>query len=96
MTTENDQYKLAQANIGSFNNYVQYGWQCPKCSAVMAPAMMMCFYCKPVPQEENIYRKDIEKIKEENLQKTAISFIEEFQNALSKRNNEIPTDEGTL
>lgn len=24
------------------------GWIFPKCSAVMAPAMMICFYCKPV------------------------------------------------
>lgn len=23
------------------------GWVCPKCASVMAPTMMMCFYCKP-------------------------------------------------
>lgn len=38
-----DPYPLpTQLNIS-----IKYGWECPKCSAVMSPTTPCCFYCKP-------------------------------------------------
>jgi len=26
---------------------IPVGWLCPQCKAIMAPAITMCFYCRP-------------------------------------------------
>lgn len=61
------------------------GWVCPKCSAVMAPTMMMCFYCKPV---------------ETKISTSAGTFnqkeIYDFIKYATPRNKPLKPDEGTL
>lgn len=37
-------------NLPTEFSMIAKGWQCPVCSAVMAPAMMWCIHCKPKPQ----------------------------------------------
>lgn len=38
--------KLDSATPEVFGRPKQYGWECPKCHAVMGPAMPVCVNCK--------------------------------------------------
>ena len=60
----NDSYssncKLNTLYPGYVQYSMQYGWVCPKCGAVMAPAMVYCVFCQPKKDEtdKNTIPKD--------------------------------------